>query len=91
MNKFTLTRKMIDALGTTIDFDGGSQCMIMSAPATQRALYRRGLANESGFLTLEGEYLAFLYRVAPGSRKTWTRETVRIGASAWRNRNQRSA
>jgi hypothetical protein len=87
--KFTLSQKMIDALGMTIHFEKPSRnIMIHSSPRTQAALAARGLATEHGRLTVEGEYLAFLYRAAPTTTpKTWNVDAVRVGAKVWYERN----
>lgn len=80
--KFTLSQKMIDALGMTIEDTQGRQIMIMSHPTTQNALVRRGLATEYGYLNTRGQYLAHLY--GNGCKKTsWEFGDVVLAAEKW--------
>jgi hypothetical protein len=73
--------KMVEALGMTIEING-RQAMIMSHPKTQAALAVRGLADENGYLTDWGLYVAWL--LGNGSpKRTWTSEMLEDLAPAW--------
>lgn len=84
-----LTAKMVDALGITIEING-KQGMIMSHPKTQAALADRGLADEFGYLTVAGRYLAYLYGNGSALR-TWDIEKLADEGVKWQTGRQKDA
>ena len=88
-NRINITAKMVDALGITIELNG-RHAMIMSHPKTQAALARHGLADEFGYLTVAGRYLAYLY--ANGSTlRTWDIEKLTDEGVKWQTGRQKDA
>lgn len=81
MKRISLTPKMADALGTTIEING-KQAMIMSHPKTQAALAERGLATEHGYLTDQGRFIAHLISLGTVKR-SWSWDTIEAGTRTW--------
>lgn len=80
-----ITEKMADALGCTIKMQGRyteRQAMIMSHPKTQAALTARGLADEYGYLTDAGRFVAWMISVGSEYR-AWSREELEAGTRTW--------
>lgn len=84
-----VTRTMADALGMTIEING-RRAMIGSRPNTQAALARRGLADEFGYLTIAGQYIAYLYGNGC-TRRTWGIENLTDDAVKWSRGRARDA
>ena len=76
-----INSKMVDALGMTIEING-RQALILSHPTTQAALSSRGLADGHGYLTVQGEYVAWFIRNG-GGRRSWTPQMLEDKASWW--------
>lgn len=84
-----LTAKMADALGCTIEING-KQAMIMSHPKTQTALAYRKLADEHGYLTDAGRFVAYLISLGSKAR-AWSQEELEAGTRTWLRDRARDA
>lgn len=84
-----LTSKMADALGMTIEING-KQMMIMSHRRTQSALTTRGLADEHGYLTDQGRFVARMLHVGT-KRRSWSTEELEAATRTWLRDRARDA
>lgn len=89
MKRINVTPKMVEALENTIEINGKS-AMIMSHPKTQAALVLRGLADENGYLTDQGRFVARLVSVGDTPR-AWSWDTLEAGTRTWLSDQKRHA
>lgn len=76
-----ITPKMVEALENTIEINGKS-AMIMSHPKSQAALAVRRLADENGYLTDEGLFVAYLISLGSKAR-AWSQEELSAATRTW--------
>lgn len=81
MTRIHLTPKMVEALENTIEING-RQAMIMSHPKSQAALVPRGLADEHGYLTDQGRFVARLLSVGT-KKRAWSWEELEAATRTW--------
>lgn len=89
MKRINVTPKMVEALGNTIEING-KRGMIMSHPKTQAALVPRGLADEHGYLTDQGRFVAHLISLGTTDR-AWSWDTIKAGTRTWLSDQARHA
>lgn len=89
MKRINVTAKMADALGITIEING-KQAMIMSHPKSQASLVPRGLADENGYLTDQGRFVAHLISLGTKDR-AWSWDTIEAGTRTWLSDQKRHA
>lgn len=82
-----LTSKMVDALGMTMEIND-KPMMIGSHPRTQKSLASYGLADEHGYLTDQGRFVAYLASLG-GNVRSWSREGLEASTRTWRNDRER--
>lgn len=89
MKRINVTPKMVEALENTIQING-KRAMIMSHPKTQAALVPRGLADEHGYLTDQGRFVAHLISLGAECR-AWAWGTLEASTRTWLSDQKRHA
>lgn len=89
MKRINVTPKMVEALENTIEING-KRAMIMSHPKSQASLVPRGLADEHGYLTDQGRFVAHLISLGTTDR-AWSWDTIEAGTRTWLSDQKRHA